>query len=43
MVRYDHQVAVISLDIAGPHVVQVWITLNPDKLRTWNQPGLTHP
>ncbi|MEV1082436.1 RNA polymerase subunit sigma [Streptomyces sp. NPDC050211] len=40
VVRYDHQVAaVISLDIAGPHVAQVWIILNPDKLRTWNQPG----
>ncbi|MFD3312463.1 RNA polymerase subunit sigma [Streptomyces sp. NPDC058694] len=37
VVRYDHQVAaVISLDIAGHHVVQVWVTLNPDKLRSWN-------
>ncbi|MFD5840208.1 sigma-70 family RNA polymerase sigma factor family protein [Streptomyces chartreusis] len=37
VVRYGRQVAaVISLDVAGPHVVQVWITLNPDKLRTWN-------
>ncbi|WP_329333576.1 RNA polymerase subunit sigma [Streptomyces sp. NBC_01352] len=39
VVRYDGQVvAVISLDIAGHHAVQVWVTLNPDKLRPWNQP-----
>ncbi|SDM31928.1 RNA polymerase sigma-70 factor, ECF subfamily [Streptomyces sp. cf386] len=38
VVRYGPQVAaVISLDIAGPYVVQVWVTLNPDKLRTWNR------
>jgi len=38
VVRYDHQVvAVISFDIAGRHVVQVWVTLNPDKLRSWNR------
>jgi RNA polymerase sigma-70 factor (ECF subfamily) len=38
VVRYDRQVAgVISLDVAGPHVVQVWVTLNPDKLRSWNR------
>ncbi|GAA4084030.1 RNA polymerase subunit sigma [Streptomyces shaanxiensis] len=44
VVRYGRQVAaVISLDIAGPHVVQVWVTLNPDKLRTWNHPGPAHP
>ncbi|MER5183704.1 RNA polymerase subunit sigma [Streptomyces sp. NPDC002896] len=37
--RYDHQVAaVISLDIADHHVAQVWVVLNPDKLRSWNQP-----
>jgi RNA polymerase sigma-70 factor (ECF subfamily) len=37
VVRCDHQVAaVISLDIAGRHAVQVWVTLNPDKLRSWN-------
>ncbi|MEU9954950.1 sigma factor [Streptomyces sp. NPDC050982] len=37
VVHYDHQVAaVISLDIAGHHAVQVWVTLNPDKLRPWN-------
>ncbi|MEU1257132.1 RNA polymerase subunit sigma [Streptomyces chartreusis] len=37
VVRYGRQVAaVISLDVVGPHVVQVWVTLNPDKLRTWN-------
>ncbi|MFD7281942.1 RNA polymerase subunit sigma [Streptomyces sp. NPDC059862] len=40
LVRYDHQVvAIISLDIAGPHIVQVWIILNPDKLRAWNRPS----
>ncbi|WNO76548.1 MULTISPECIES: RNA polymerase subunit sigma [unclassified Streptomyces] len=38
--RYDHRVAaVISLDIAGPHVVEAWVTLNPDKLRSWNPPA----
>ncbi|MFC8241667.1 sigma-70 family RNA polymerase sigma factor family protein [Streptomyces chartreusis] len=37
VVHYGRQVAaVISLDVVGPHVAQVWITLNPDKLRTWN-------
>ncbi|MFJ3307167.1 RNA polymerase subunit sigma [Streptomyces sp. NPDC086549] len=37
--RYDHQVAaVISLDVADHHVAQVWVILNPDKLRSWNQP-----
>ncbi|MER5436700.1 sigma factor-like helix-turn-helix DNA-binding protein [Streptomyces sp. NPDC002588] len=37
--RYDHQVAaVISLDIADHHITQVWVILNPDKLRSWNQP-----
>ncbi|MCT9078309.1 sigma factor-like helix-turn-helix DNA-binding protein [Streptomyces fulvoviolaceus] len=37
--RYHHQVAaVISLDIADHHVAQVWVVLNPDKLRSWNQP-----
>ncbi|MCZ4606948.1 RNA polymerase subunit sigma [Streptomyces sp. Lzd4kr] len=37
VVRYGRQVAaVISLDVVGSHVVQVWVTLNPDKLRTWN-------
>lgn len=29
--------AVIGLDVAGPHVVQVWVTLDPDKIRPWNQ------
>lgn len=39
VVRYDdHVAAVISFDIADHHVVQVWAVLNPDKLRTWNQP-----
>ncbi|MEU4657771.1 RNA polymerase subunit sigma [Streptomyces sp. NPDC023723] len=36
--RYDDQVvAVITLDIAGSRVVQVWVMLNPDKLRAWNR------
>jgi RNA polymerase sigma-70 factor (ECF subfamily) len=39
--RYDDQVAaVVTLDIAGSRVVQVWVVLNPDKLRSWNRP---HP
>jgi RNA polymerase sigma-70 factor (ECF subfamily) len=38
-VRHDgHVAAVISFDIADHQVVQVWAVLNPDKLRTWNQP-----
>jgi RNA polymerase sigma-70 factor (ECF subfamily) len=38
--RYGHRVAaVISLDIADHHVAQVWVVLNPDKLRSWNQPA----
>ncbi|MQY34027.1 ECF RNA polymerase sigma factor SigJ [Streptomyces sp. RB17] len=38
LVRYDRRVAaVISLDVAGRHAVQVWIVVNPDKLRLWNQ------
>ncbi|MEU2432104.1 hypothetical protein ABZ611_21795 [Streptomyces sp. NPDC007861] len=42
VVRYDRTVAaVISLDTAGHHVVQVWATLNPDELRPWNRPGTT--
>ncbi|WP_406431218.1 RNA polymerase subunit sigma [Streptomyces sp. NBC_00631] len=37
--RYDRQVAaVISLDIAEHRVAQAWVVLNPDKLRSWNQP-----
>lgn len=44
VVRYGRQVAaVVSLDVAGPHVVQVWVTLNPDKLRVWNIPGPAQP
>ncbi|MFJ2374575.1 RNA polymerase subunit sigma [Streptomyces sp. NPDC087769] len=43
VVHYDHQVAaVISLDIAGPQVVQIWVILNPDKLRSWNQPSTAY-
>jgi RNA polymerase sigma-70 factor (ECF subfamily) len=42
--RYNHQVAaVISLDIADHHVTQVWVVLNPDKLRPWNQPRDAEP
>ncbi|MEV5900767.1 RNA polymerase subunit sigma [Streptomyces sp. NPDC052127] len=41
IVRHGHQVAaVISLDVAGPHVVQVRVVLNPDKLRLWNRTEL---
>lgn len=37
VVRHDGRVAaVISLDIADHHVVQIWVVLNPDKLRSWN-------
>jgi RNA polymerase sigma-70 factor (ECF subfamily) len=40
VVRYDRQVAaVIGLDITGGRVVQVWVILNPDKLRSWNRTG----
>ncbi|MFG3321345.1 RNA polymerase subunit sigma [Streptomyces sp. NPDC048171] len=36
--RYDGQVAgVVCLDLAGSRVVQVWVVLNPDKLRSWNR------
>ncbi|MER6681994.1 RNA polymerase subunit sigma [Streptomyces olivaceoviridis] len=39
VVRYDGQVAaVITLDITGSRVVQIWVVLNPDKLRSWNRP-----
>ena len=31
-------VAVIGLDVAGEHVAQIWVVLNPDKLRSWNRP-----
>jgi RNA polymerase sigma-70 factor (ECF subfamily) len=38
VVRYAGEVAaVISLDVAGEHVVQIWAVLNPDKLRHWNR------
>ncbi|WP_371643495.1 RNA polymerase subunit sigma [Streptomyces mirabilis] len=37
--HYGRQVAaVISLDVADHHAIQVWVILNPDKLRSWNQP-----
>lgn len=42
VVRYDHVVAaIISLDVADRHVIQIWAILNPDKLRTWNDPSPT--
>ncbi|MFC8430100.1 RNA polymerase subunit sigma [Streptomyces sp. NPDC057253] len=35
--RYgDRVVAVISLDVSHDRVAQVWVMLNPDKLRSWN-------
>ncbi|THC51808.1 RNA polymerase subunit sigma [Streptomyces sp. A1499] len=38
VVRYDQRVAaVISLDIANRHIVQVWVVVNPDKLHPWNR------
>ncbi len=38
VVRYGDEVAaVISLDVAGDHVIQIWAVLNPDKLRRWNR------
>lgn len=38
VVRYNRRVAaVISLDVADHRAVQVWVVLNPDKLRSWNQ------
>lgn len=41
VVRYERRVAaVLSLDVADHHVAQVWVVLNPDKLRSWNRlPG----
>ncbi|MFD6193490.1 RNA polymerase subunit sigma [Streptomyces sp. NPDC060275] len=39
VVRYLRKVvAVISLDTVDHRVVHVWVVLNPDKLRSWNQP-----
>jgi RNA polymerase sigma-70 factor (ECF subfamily) len=36
--RYRHQVAaVISLGVADHHIALVWVVLNPEKLRLWNQ------
>ncbi|MET9877583.1 hypothetical protein ABZZ36_23550 [Actinacidiphila glaucinigra] len=38
VVRCGRQVAAaISLDVHGDRVVNVWLVLNPDKLRRWNQ------
>jgi RNA polymerase sigma-70 factor (ECF subfamily) len=37
--RYgDRVAAVLSLDVADGRVAQVWVMLNPDKLRSWNAP-----
>ncbi|MET9352950.1 RNA polymerase subunit sigma [Streptomyces sp. NPDC006617] len=42
VVRYLQKVvAVISLDTVDHRVVHVWVVLNPDKLRSWNQPRNT--
>lgn len=39
VVRYEHRVAaVVCLDVTDHGVAQVWVILNPDKLRSWNQP-----
>ncbi|MGY6019930.1 RNA polymerase subunit sigma [Streptomyces spinosirectus] len=39
VVRYERRVAaVICLDVADHRVAHVWVILNPDKLRSWNQP-----
>ncbi|KOV52700.1 RNA polymerase sigma factor [Streptomyces sp. AS58] len=44
VVRYHDQVAaVISLDIDDQRITQVWVVLNPDKLRSWNQPANPAP
>ncbi|MFJ8357233.1 RNA polymerase subunit sigma [Streptomyces sp. NPDC093984] len=32
----DQVAAVVTLDVAGSRVVQAWVVLNPDKLRSWN-------
>ncbi|MFJ3671163.1 RNA polymerase subunit sigma [Streptomyces sp. NPDC090106] len=32
--------AVITLDLADALVAQIWIVVNPDKLRSWNSPRL---
>ena len=35
--RYGRRVvAVVSLDVSDDGVAQVWVMLNPDKLRSWN-------
>ncbi|WP_268219159.1 RNA polymerase subunit sigma [Streptomyces sp. EMB24] len=37
VVRHDRRVvAVLSLDVSGTEAVQVWVVVNPDKLRPWN-------
>ncbi|WP_218108558.1 sigma-70 family RNA polymerase sigma factor family protein, partial [Actinacidiphila rubida] len=41
--RYDRTVAaVISFDVLAGRVTRIWVTLNPDKLRTWNRPPSGH-
>jgi RNA polymerase sigma-70 factor, ECF subfamily len=38
--RYDERVAaVITLDLVHSRVAQIWVVLNPDKLRSWNSPA----
>lgn len=38
--RYHNIVAaVIRFDITDDRVTQIWVTLNPDKLRSWNRSG----
>ncbi|GAA2297863.1 RNA polymerase subunit sigma [Streptomyces kunmingensis] len=48
VVRYDRRVAaVVSLDVAAARhcvqVIQVWVVVNPDKLRLWNQAAAVRP
>ncbi|MFE7168587.1 RNA polymerase subunit sigma [Streptomyces sp. NPDC057616] len=39
VVRYEHRVAaVVCLGVTDHGVAQVWVILNPDKLRSWNRP-----
>jgi RNA polymerase sigma-70 factor, ECF subfamily len=39
VVRYERRVAaVVCLDVADHRVAHVWVILNPDKLRSWNEP-----
>jgi hypothetical protein len=40
--RADDVVAVISLSVRGARITAVWIVVNPDKLRRWQQPQRTY-